>query len=394
MSSPAAPLCALPPRQAEVLRLGCFVLMVANVAAMAGILMQGGWILGPDGLPIHTDFTMVYAAGKLVLAGDPAAAWDWAVHSKAEDAVIGRPADGYLAWHYPPPFLMVAGALALLPYWAAFLSWIAVTLPLYLATIRTIVGDRVGWLAAAAMPVLAPNLVSGQNGFLTAALIGGSLWWLDRRPVLSGILLGFLTYKPQYGVLFPLLLLVTGRWRVIAAAAATVLALGAATVLLFGPESWAAFLHWLPRTSQRLLSGDETDWRKFQSVLALVRLLGGGATLAWTLQLVVAAVTAAVLVVLWRSRRASADMKAAALGLGVMLATPYIYLYDLAVLAVPAAFLLRSALATGFMPGEAIGLGVMIAALTVLPVLTIPPGLIGVAVIGVLIARRVLARPR
>ena len=41
---------------------------------------------------------------------------------------------------------------------------------------------------------------------------------------------------------------------------------------------------------------------------------------------------------LWRSR-ASYEIKAAALGTGAMLATPYLYMYDVVVLAVPLAYL-------------------------------------------------------
>jgi hypothetical protein len=36
----------------------------------------------------------------------------------------------------------------------------------------------------------------GQNGFLTAALLGGALHLLDRRPWLAGLLIGGLAYKP------------------------------------------------------------------------------------------------------------------------------------------------------------------------------------------------------
>ncbi len=44
---------------------------------------------------------------------------------------------------------------------------------------------------------------------------------------LAGVLIGLLAYKPQFGLLIPLVLAVSGRWRVFAAAAATVAAAGA-----------------------------------------------------------------------------------------------------------------------------------------------------------------------
>ena len=54
-------------------RLACFGLLVANLAYLAALLLATDWIVGPNGQPIHTDFTSVYAAGRLVLAGHPVA---------------------------------------------------------------------------------------------------------------------------------------------------------------------------------------------------------------------------------------------------------------------------------------------------------------------------------
>mgnify|MGYP003694260653 FL=1 len=73
----------------------------------------------------------------------------------------------------------------------------------YLAVMRAIVGRPFGLLLAAAFPVVLTNTLVGQNGFLTASLIGGALYLMPARPVLSGICLGLLSYKPQYGLLFP-----------------------------------------------------------------------------------------------------------------------------------------------------------------------------------------------
>ena len=66
--------------------------------------------------------------------------------------------------------------------------------------------------------------------------------FMDARPLVAGILLGALTVKPQLGLLFPLMLILTGRWMVFAAAAATALALAGMTALLFGTEVWEDYL--------------------------------------------------------------------------------------------------------------------------------------------------------
>jgi alpha-1,2-mannosyltransferase len=102
--------------------------------------------------------------------------------------------------------LFVAGALAWMPYGVALAVWQAVTLALYLLSIRAIVApplraagrdDFLWLLLALAFPAVLINIGHGQNGFLTAALLSGALVVLDRRPIAAGILLGFLVYKPQ-----------------------------------------------------------------------------------------------------------------------------------------------------------------------------------------------------
>lgn len=379
--------------RSNALKLVCFGLLVANLGFIAALILHREWIVDAGGTPFHTDFTSVYAAGRLALAGHAAAAYDWNLHYASENAVVAHDYAAYLGWHYPPPFLMVAALLAALPYAYAFILWIAATLPLYLATMRAVVGDRIGWLIGGAFPCLLPNIVSGQNGLFTAALIGGTLALLPRRPVLAGCCLGLLTYKPQFGILFPFLLIAGGHWRAIAAAAASACTLALVTIAVFGVTPWSEFLHWLPLTEHALFAQDSpihTDWSKFQSLFALVRLLGGGATLAWTLQVMLAVLVAIVLCLMWRSRRIGYELKAAAAAAGVLLATPYVYLYDLAILAIAVGFLLRAALRSGFVPGEAGGLALGAALMTIMPFFGIPVGLPAVAITGLLIARRMV----
>ena len=57
-------------------------------------------------------------------------------------------------------------------------------------------------MAAAMVLALPPTLACalvGQNGFFSAALFGALLLWLPRRPLLAGVALGVLAFKPQRG---------------------------------------------------------------------------------------------------------------------------------------------------------------------------------------------------
>lgn len=173
LSAPIAPpdARAIPP----ALLNACFVLFTINAVYFPIAWFSQWWIYDPAGLGIPTDFVNVWAAGKLVLDGTPALAYDWDIQKKVEVALLGQDFVGYFAWHYPPPFLFVAAALAQLPYAVAFAGWMAISVVPYAAVIRGIVGRPFGFMLAIAFPMAFSNTLVGQNGFLTAALIGGTL---------------------------------------------------------------------------------------------------------------------------------------------------------------------------------------------------------------------------
>jgi arabinofuranan 3-O-arabinosyltransferase len=365
----------------------CFVLFVINAAFFPTAYFAHWWIYDPNGLGIPTDFVNVWSAGKLVLDGHPALAYDWDIQKQVQIAVLGQSYEGNFAWHYPPPFLFVAAFLAQFPYAVAFIGWVSVSFVPYLAMMRAIVGRPFGWLLAAAFPVVLTNTLVGQNGFLTASLIGGTLILMPARPVLAGICLGLLSYKPQYGLLFPLVLIAASQWTVFVTAAIVAVATAFVSWLAFGTESWQAFFHWMPMFSQAFLTEGRAPWGKMQSIFALVRFFGGSEPLGWTFQCIMTATVAMVLVLLWRSR-ARYSMKAAALATGTLLVTPYLFLYDVTVLAIAVAFLVRIGLAQGFQRHELPALGMVAFLLMFYPLFGAPTGFAATLVVAALIAGR------
>ncbi len=227
---------------------------------------------------------------------------------------------------------------------------------------ESFVGDKLWLLLALAYPAVFINLGHGHNGFLTAALFAGALTFIDRRPLIAGILFGLIAYKPQFGLLIPLVLVVSGRWRVFLSAAVTVAALALAVTLAFGIDVWAAFFASTRFTRDVVLEQGGTGWYKIQSVFSWVRMWGGGIDLAYAAQGVVTLAIAATLAWLWRGRESFA-MKAAALLVGTVLATPYVLDYDLMLLAPAIAFLTVDGMRRGFAPWDK----TMLAALWLLP---------------------------
>jgi arabinofuranan 3-O-arabinosyltransferase len=373
----------------SALLIGAFVLGVFNVLMLRSGLIDHWWIFDENGLGIPTDFVNVWSAGRLVLDGHPSLAYDWDIQKQVQVAVLGQSYDGNFAWHYPPPFLFVAAALAHFPYAVAFAGWAAVSFLPYLAVMRAIIGRLFGLLLAAAFPVVLTNTLVGQNGFLTASLIGGTLVLLPRRPVLSGICLGLLSYKPQYGLLFPLVLIAASQWRVFVTAGVVAATLAALSWFAFGTESWQALVHWMPMFNQAFLVEGRAPWGKMQSIFALTRYFDGPESVAWTLQWIMSGMVAVLLALLWRSHKVQYPLKAAALAAGTLLVTPYLFLYDEMVLAIAVAFLVRVGLDEGFERHELPALGLTAVLLVIYPFLGAPTGFGATLVVAALIAQRI-----
>ena len=374
---------AIPP----ALLKACFALFVINATFFPAAFFAHGWIFDDKGLGFPTDFVNVWSAGRLVLEGHAAQAYDWDIQKQVQIAVLGQSYPGNFAWHYPPPFLFVATLLAHFPYAVAFIGWAVASLVPYLAVMRAIVGRPFGLLLAAAFPVVLTNTLVGQNGFLTASLIGGTLYLMPVRPVLAGICLGLLSYKPQYGLLFPLVLIAASRWTVFVTAAIVSSAMALLSWFAFGTESWQAFIHWMPMFSQAFLTEGRAPWGKMQSVFALVRYFGGAEQLAWVFQWIMSGAVAVLLALMWRSR-IGYSLKAAALAAGTLLITPYLFLYDLMVLAIAVAFLVRIGLKQGFQRHELPALGVAALLLMFFPLVGAPTGFAATLVVSGLIAAR------
>jgi hypothetical protein len=325
-----------------------------TIAAIGWIALSNG-LVDRNGKPIGTDFSSFYAAGSLALEGHTAGIYDIAAHYAREQQILG-PATPYYSWLYPPIFLLLAVPLALLPYSIALIVWQGASFALYLAVIAAILRSlrrehaaiaRLWLPVAAAFPAVFINLGHGQNGFLTAGLLGAALLALPQRPILSGILFGLLAYKPQFGLLIPVALLAAAQWRATIAAGVTVIALAGAAALAFGTDVWWAFAASTETSRKLLLEQGDVGFEKLQSIFAAIRLWGGGIPLAYLTQ--GAASVAAIGGVAWIWRTSpDRELKAAALMIATLLASPHALDYDLTILGPAVAFFVVSSWSNGF----------------------------------------------
>lgn len=298
-----------------------------------------------------TDFRSFWAASRLALAHDPMGAYRPQVHYGVERAIPGQAGAGWAAFFYPPIFLLICLPLALLPFWWSALGWVVATGALLLLSIRDVLPrSRPAWLLALCFPAAWMSAASGQSAVLAAALLAQAAQWLDRRPVLAGVCLGGLAFKPQLGLVVPVALVAARRWRSVAAAAATVGCLAAASTMLFGDAAWFAFAKNLALARMAIETGDEAPI-KIPSVEGAALLLGAGPTAAALLQGATALVVCGLLWALAR-RRPGAGAEGAAICVAAVLCSPWIHFYDLAVLAFPLAWLAADALRSRWLAWE------------------------------------------
>ena len=365
---------------------------LVSLAILFYLIGSSSGTLDWRGRPLGTDFSQVWTAGRMALDGRAAEVWNWDAHRAVQEAFHGPALSEWYGWHYPPPFLLVAAALAILPYLSALFAWQAATLLPFAWLVRRFTGRPEAWLFVLAAPVTLVCIMHGHNGFLTALLLGGGLMLLDKRPFVAGLLLGCLVYKPQFALVLPLLLLALWNWRAIAGAVVSSLALIGITLALWGWPVWQAFIDRLPLTQGIVIEQGRTGWEKIMSPFAAVRSWGGSVDLAYAVQ--AGFTVAAIGATLWLARMARPDIRNAAVTAAVLISTPYVLDYDYVVLLAGIAFLWRDAARHGWLSWEKSALALIwiaplfarnVAALTLVPI-----GLMTAILLLILAVRRAL----
>ncbi len=368
---------------------------IVSLAVLLWLFATSNGTLDARGRPLGTDFSNVWAAGRMALDGRAADAWVWPDHFAVQRALHANADVDVFGWHYPPPFLLVAAALATLRYVPALIVWQLATLVPFTWLMVRLVQRREAVLLALAAPVTLICLTHGHNGFLTALLLGGGLMLLDRRPFVAGLLLGCLIYKPQLALILPPLLLAMRSWRAIGGAILSASVLIALTLALWGWPVWQAFFDSLELTRTQVIEQGSTGWHKIMSPFAAVRMWGGGIALAYSVQLV--ATLAAIAAVVWLSlKRDSAHLRNALVCAATLIATPYVIDYDHVVLLPALAFLWLDGERQGFLRWDKSLMALVwiapLVARQVAELTLFPLGLATALIVAVLAVRRAAVR--
>jgi alpha-1,2-mannosyltransferase len=237
------------------------------------LLVIFSWVLLADGVfdslgrPLGTDFTSFYAAAQLALDGQAPLAYDFAAHFEAEKVALGSELVDFYPFAYPPTFILFLMPLGALPYLIALFVWQGLTLAFFVIMMKKLAGRSEAILLVLAFPAVFVTIGHGQNAFLTAGLFAGALHYLNRKPVVAGLLIGLLTFKPHLGLLIPFVLMVSRCWRVFFSASVTSISFAAMSWLILGSEAWAAFFFSTSKAASRINDGMVPFYNHFHMVL-------------------------------------------------------------------------------------------------------------------------------
>lgn len=297
---------------------------VVILALLAGL--KNGVTRG--GAPLFFDFATFWQAGRFAIEGQASRAYDDAAMIAAELAAFSG-STTRLPWNYPPTFQLLMMPFAAMPYMAGFIAYSVAGFGALMLAARRHTPELPLALVVLA-PALFVNLFIGQNGLISLSLLVLGVGLLKHRPVLAGVCLGLLAFKPQLALGVPIALIACGAWRALAAAAASQAVLGTVSALALGLDSWRAFVMKVVHPAA-IVSRSSSSWDTVPSLGVLARQLGAPATLANLVQLAGALIAAVMLARFWR-RHDDPLALMAVLGAASLLIAPYLRPYDLILL--------------------------------------------------------------
>ena len=271
----------------------------------------------------ENDFFAIWSFAKFAIARSAGHIYDDAtLHDFQMD--LGSSPTYYLPYAYPPSFLLFIIPIGFLSYYAAFGVWIIGTFLFYLLVSTYKQASRAAVFLTMFAPATIITFAAGQTGFLSSAFILGGFRLVTSHPVLSGIMFGLASIKPQLGLLIPIALVSAGQWRTVVAAVATVLVLVFVSSLAFG---WAIWPLWLSKLVAHANWAAEVNSRSSVTMIGNLTLLGMSLSVARIIQACIGVLVAIVIILCFR--RGVTMLGTAAVLVGTFLATPYAFVYDM-----------------------------------------------------------------
>lgn len=331
-------------------RLKAYAKLTLLLYAIVGIGALVYWWFSPAGATrfLVSDFAVFWIAAGFAKTGQGALAYLPEL-IQASMNLWAPQIRGHYGWFYPPAFLLLVTPLGWVPYGVAYLGFMVVSVAGYLRMMACILAGPLALWCLAAFPGLWINFLTGQNGLLTAAIAGAALLTVRQRPALAGLLCGLLVIKPHMALLFPLAFAATRAWVAIATAGISAVAFLGLSMALLGHDTWTGWLGSLGAARAIMESGGTAPL--MPTVFSFMRLIQAPVPMAYAAQTLAFLASATVIWRVWQSE-ATFPLKAATLMTASLLATPYLFEYDLAWLGPAIAWAAPVSLKEGWFRGE------------------------------------------
>ncbi len=331
------------------------LVVVAGLQALLLAVVIAVYLAGFSGTPnagarVSGDFVAFYTGATLVREGRGVELYDMHAQLARQRELVGEDPGSaellFLPYINPPILAVLLAPLSALPYVQAFYGFDLLMLFAFVGgvlllrpVLPRLAESRGAWAATVLLfwgwhPV-SRTLFGGQNTVLTLLLLAGLYAaWKRERPIVTGLFLGLLSYKPQYTLVFGLFLLLRREWRVLGVAAAVVGLHYGVGALVCGPKWPLAMVGTLTELRNTFLSLNAPT--HFSLIRSLDYTVGGWAGRGIALALIALAVA-----ICWRRVRAVQPsdphfgLAWSLLLLTTLLASPHLQYYDAGILALP-----------------------------------------------------------
>ena len=334
---------------------------VRGHAVLLGLVLWGGYAFNistpglkdREGQLKGADFLHVYVLGDIARLHDAGMLYDAPRQAALGSQLIHQdPGETYLPV-YGPQYSLLFRPLADLPYGWAAATWMLTSALVYflccgllLKAFPRLREDRTTiFVLAAAFPGFFYLIASGQNSILALiAFTCAFFCFRARMPLLAGMALGILMYKPQFGVMAAAVFVLTLEWRVILGALITGGGQLLAGAAYYGRSALDAYFAQIVHINQNA-SALEPHLDRMHSLRAFWSLLLPWHAAASLLYAFTALGVIAITVWCWKSK-APFDLRFAIFLLGSALIDPHLTDYDLVML-MPAFFVIGDRILLG-----------------------------------------------
>jgi hypothetical protein len=325
------------------LRLHAVSLAVASFVVLTWLHAVPGWF-DRFGTLRGVDFIQFYAAGWQVLHGQASHLYDWDAFSRLLSVLAPGIGDLLFLSVYPPQLALLFAPLGQLSYLQALALWTLVSLALYVAAaralLRTLPALRTyrleAWCFAIGFTPFLQLVAHGQIASLALPLLVAACYaFRANHPLMVGLALGSLIFKPQLGTFALAALVFWPSWRLLAGLTVSAAAQLGLVALTLGTGLLRDYLDVVQRLARSPGVFEHKLWA-MHSLRSACELILGQTRVATACWLIGAAG------VVWLGRRAwcrhqSSDVRFALICLVGLLLNPHLYIYDLVLMAVPLA---------------------------------------------------------